>query len=103
MLTKIKDADGNEFKVHGYGLKALDKALKEARFDGKLEGTGEVTVNEAATMKLYLARMGGFRDPHVKKHHGIIQGFIRFLGSALKTGKGLVVERNKKTEAPQGE
>jgi len=103
MLTKIKDADGNEFKVHGYGLKALNKALKEARFDGELEGTGEMTVNEAATMKLYLARMGGFRDPQVRKHHGIIQGFIRFLGRALKTGKGLTLERNKKAPPADAE
>jgi hypothetical protein len=100
MLTKIKDANGNEFKVHGYGLKALNQALKEARFDGEL-GTGEMTVNEAATMKLYLARVAGFRSPHVRKHRGIVQGFIRFLGDALKAGKSLIVESNKKKEDSQ--
>lgn len=100
MLTKIKDGEGNEFKVHGYGLKALNQALKEARFGGEL-GTGEMTVNEATTMKLYLARMAGFRSPHVRKHRGIVQGFIRFLGDALKTGKGLLVENNKKEESSE--
>jgi hypothetical protein len=97
MLTKIKDAEGNEFKVHGYGLKALNNALKEARFDGELGTSGEMVVNEIATMKLYLARMGGFKDTHVRKHLGIIHGFIRFLGNALKLGKGVTLESNKKS------
>lgn len=90
MLFRFRDADGNEFKVHKYGLEALDTALKEARFEGEM--SGKMTVNEVGTMKLYLARMGGFKDPHVRKHLGIIHNFIRFLSKAVGLGKGIVLE-----------
>lgn len=88
MLFKFQSGE-ETFSCHKYGLNAINKALQEARYKGSL--TGKMTVHEVVTMKVHLARMGGFKDKDVLQHLNIVHAFQNFLRRAADGGQSLTL------------